>query len=236
MYVSLEANCYKTRFHSLLFHIVFQFQLNLKPVQFFEWLGKPYDNCTNKEDLDDNYIPDVTNDIYPKKKYSKEAAASLCMQYKTIEQCECVNPKYLITPHIVERMFSESLFLCSTFAETQTKFNSSINETIKNLNCSDAILSKDECLHFEKPCKEVEFEFEYFCIPWLHWTEKIDFYDKEIYSSGQRRMKFGKIPNRQFKVFKEIADPYYDNQEEVLKNNTLLERNFIKLVVQFKVS
>ena len=201
-------------------------------------LSKPHGSCTNAEHL----VEDGDTYSSINYKYTTDAAIDQCQQLETIRQCGCVHPKLPITPLVNATVWRDSVASCYELPGGSGP--QSLQQTIANIECFRTISYGDACAGFETPpCTENAYTFAHHATAWPHEGYELAFYKQHIkHISPLRARKFG----RTFREYDSIASLLGDTEvgsssENIsavldrLKQEKLIERNFIQLSIRFKV-
>ena len=192
-------------------------------------LDKPYDECTNREYLDN---VDTLPEVESKYQYSTDAAVSRCQQHHTINTCNCVHPFLPINPEAYwEHIFRRDIVSCFAYLG----HNRSLTDMEEKIRCLETISFDKACKEFLAPCKETVYSYEVYQTAWPHEIYEMAFYDSIINASNDARTD--KFRDR-FSVYDSIGSVLEQNRSEglrQLRQEDLIERNFIQLTAKFQV-
>ena len=199
-------------------------------------LPAPYGQCTEQKYLDDDSKVNRTimGDQYVKYKYTTGAAISRCHQLRTIKSCGCFHPFLILTPEIFSYHF-RTKGIISCYSHLYTFPNLNLTHIADTIDCFQTLSYDGHCNEFLAPCKEKVYSYQYSQTPWPHETYEMAFYDAMISTtSNNRSHKFGS----KFSIYDHIRNVTWADRSEglnLLRNEDLIERNFIQLTARFKV-
>ena len=211
--------------------------LNLKADQYTR-LSQPYEACTHKKHLtgnaNENEDESETEPVFgltPRYLYTAEAAKLHCYQEETIEACGCFSPYLPITNDIPNMTLNVNIDSCLRV--------NGLSDTISKINCFSKISYGERCDSFEPLCEEVVYSYDEHASGWPMDGFKMAFYKEMLNNTHDY------LPERHLK-FRDYFNAF-DTYDVLLENNTsigmaalredeLIERNFIQLKVRFQVN
>ena len=191
-----------------------------------ERLPAPYESCSHDEYIENN----VESDDPYKYKYTVHGAMGLCVQKEIIKQCQCKHPGLPVTHAIFEQ---PNITSCYKFVNGYTQ--DELFEVATRLNCMKEVIRKTKCDHFKQPCKEKKYTKELTQVPWPHESSELGFYRKYINGTDHQLRHIFRPRFENYEYISEVIETNVSLGMEMLREETLIERNFIQLQVQFQV-
>ena len=193
----------------------------------------PYGECTETKYLEST---DKPWDGY-RFKYTTQAAIAVCRQMYTLRECNCAHPNLPISPEIAYVMNESGALSCHTHVMNYPQCPINLTKMHEDIHCYHRLNLEKVCQDYLAPCHEQVYSFQLFQTPWPHESYELAFYEDEIKLEGNdsRGDKFGDL----FAVYDNISDVMEDDRTEgmrLLRQEDLIERNFIQLTAKFKVS
>ena len=194
-------------------------------------IPKPYGECTDRKQLDGL---EMSQNCDFKPKYTLDAGIARCQQLHTISECNCLNPYLPVTPGIYTEYYEQRGILpCLTIMGTYLQLN--VTEMYTKIDCFRTLSFEGHCDDFLNPCEENTYSFELFTTSWPHKSYELSFYKEVInVTDDPRNNKF----EDRFSVYDNISLVFDESRVDglrMLRDETLIEDNFIQLNVRFQV-
>ena len=197
-------------------------------------LHEPYETCTDRRLLDDSDAALGGN--AERYTYTTDAAIARCQQLHTMNSCGCYSPRLPLTPQLIQLVANRGMTSCYKIPSNLDDMTSDvINQTLANIDCFQSLSFAGHCDDFETPCTEKKFSFQHFETAWPHETYEYAFYDTFIASvDPRRRAKF----DTYFDSYVAIGEELDRNTRaglQLLRDEDLIERNFIQISLRYQV-